>query len=169
MPTSNVSRQIHPYIESGYIETGTQVEQPDWLFRQTIGLERLPWIPRFIPERPSRASFVPSMDKKTERKRIPLLSLSGAIGFALAMIVLVALESLQATEPSIAARKTRVVAVMCCTLFAAWSSIVSLITAWCPIILGGDRRPWLWVAPLLLGWVVFVYWFDLASLLPPRP
>jgi hypothetical protein len=103
------------------------------------------------------------------KKPLPYVSLCGAIGFAVSVITLTILELLHASEASVSDQQTRVLYVMFCLLVACWSSIVSLITAWCPIILGGDRRPWLWVVPLILGWMVFVQWFDWASLVPHRP
>jgi hypothetical protein len=101
-----------------------------------------------------------------EYKSIPYLSLSGAVGFAVSLIALALLEMVRPTEPSITVQQTRVVNVMLCVLLAGWSSIISLITAWCPVILGGDRRPLIWVVPLVLGWIVFVQLFDWTSLLP---
>jgi hypothetical protein len=106
---------------------------------------------------------------ENDRKPIPYLSLCGALGFALSMIAFAILELTQVAEPNLASQRTRVLYVMLCVLLAAWSSIVSLITAWCPIILGGDRRPWFWVLPLLLGWTIFFQVFDWRSLLPHGP
>jgi hypothetical protein len=105
-------------------------------------------------------------NNKTDNKPFPYLSLCGAIGFAVSVIVLTILEMVHTPESSMAAQQTRVLSVMLCVLLASWSSIVSLITAWCPIILGGDRRPLFWVVPLILGWFVFVELFDWTSLVP---
>ena len=102
-------------------------------------------------------------------KPIPYLSLCGAIGFAVSLIALMILEMAHTSESSMAAQRTRLLTVMICMLLASWSSVVSLVTAWCPVILAGDRRPLLWVVPLLLGWIVFVQLFDWTSLLPHSP
>jgi hypothetical protein len=103
---------------------------------------------------------------KTGNKPFPYLSLYGAIGCAVSVIALTILGLGRTPASSMAAQQTRIVSAMICMLLASWSSIVSLITAWCPIILGGDRRPWYWVVPLILGWIVFAEWFDWTSLVP---
>ena len=105
-------------------------------------------------------------NNKTGKKPFPYVSLCGAIGFAVSMIALAILEMVYAPESSTVARQARVLSVMICMLLALWSSIVSLITAWCPIILGSDRRPLFWVVPLILGWILFVELFDWTSLIP---
>ena len=107
--------------------------------------------------------------EKTGNKPIPYLSLCGAIGFAVSVIALTILEIVNTQESSIAAQNAHLLKVMLCMLLASWSSIVSLVTAWCPIILGGDRRPLFWVVPLILGWIVFVQLYDWPSLVPNRP
>ena len=108
-------------------------------------------------------------NKKTGNKHFPYLSLCGAIGFTVSVIALIILEMAHTPDSSVAVRQTRVLNVMVCVLLASWWSIVSLITAWCPVILGGDRRPLFWVIPLILGWLVFVQWFDWTSLVPHGP
>ena len=102
-------------------------------------------------------------------KPIPYISLCGAIGFLVSVTALTILETMHTPESPIAAQQARLLNVMLCVLFAFWSSIVSLITAWCPIILAGDRRPLLWVVPLLLAWIFFVQIFDWKSLVPQSP
>jgi len=115
------------------------------------------------------ASLSPMDHNKFGNRSIPYLSLCGAIGFSVSVLALTILEMAQTPDSSVAVRKTRVLNVMVCVLLASWSSIVSLITAWCPVILGGDRRPLFWVIPLILGWFVFVQWFDWTSLVPHGP
>jgi hypothetical protein len=115
------------------------------------------------------ASLSPMDNNKTRNKSIPYLSLCGAIGFAVSVIALTILEMMYTPEPSKEAQQAHVLHVMICVLLASWSSIVSLITAWCPVILGGDRRPLYWVVPLVLGWIVFVQLFDWTSLVPHGP
>ena len=104
------------------------------------------------------------MVNKKCHKPIPYLSLSGAVGFALSLIALTFFEMTHISEPHTAADSARVVKVMVCVLLASLSSIVSIITALCPLILGHDRRPLIWVVPLLLGWLLFLQLFDWRSL-----
>jgi len=104
------------------------------------------------------------VNNKTGRKPFPYLSLGGAIGFVVSVIALMILEMVHTPGTSMAAQRTHVLGVMICVLMASWASIVSLITAWCPIILGGDRRPLFWVVPLILGWFAFVELSDWTSL-----
>jgi len=114
-------------------------------------------------------AFALMENKKTSNKPIPYLSLCGAIGFAVSIIALTILERVDSHESSIDAQQMRVLKVMVCMLLASWSSIVSLVTAWCPIILGGDRRPLFWVIPLILGWIVFGQLYDWSWVVPNRP
>ena len=101
----------------------------------------------------------PSMVDRQNSKPFPHVSLFGAVGFALSLLVLVSLETLHTAPPH-----ERIVRVMLCILLASTSSIVSIGAALCPIILGGDRRPLRWVVPLLVGWMVFLQLFDWRSL-----
>lgn len=103
---------------------------------------------------------------KPAKRSFPYVSLFGAIGFAGSVIALAVLEILHSGDASVSAHKTRLLKLMIIALLASWSTIVSLVTAWCPIILGGDRRPWLWVVPLVLGWIALVQLFDWTSLVP---
>lgn len=107
---------------------------------------------------------LPVEDKKAAPKSFPYLSLGGAIGSGAFVIALLVLEQVYASGSFASTHRTRVLSAMVCLLLASWSSIVSLITAWCPIILGGDRRPLYWVVPLILGWLAFVEGFDWRSL-----
>ncbi len=104
------------------------------------------------------------MVNKNHHGPIPYVSLGGAVGFALSLIALTCFEMTPISEPHAAVDRARVVKVMVCVLFASLSSIVSIITALCPLILGHDRRPLIWVVPLLLGWLVFLQLFDWRSL-----
>ena len=106
---------------------------------------------------------------QTGNKPMPYFSLCGAIGFAASIIALIVREIVHTPESTMAAQRPRILNVMLCLLLASWSSIVSLVTAWCPVILAGDRRPLFWVVPLLFGWIVFVELFDWTSLAPQRP
>jgi hypothetical protein len=122
-----------------------------------------------LNSRPDDAWVSPMDNFKTSTKRFPYLSLYGTIGFGISVTALIILEMMQSPEPSKEVRQTRVLSVMLCMLCASWSSIISLVTAWCPVILGADRRPLYWVVPLVLAWIVFVQLFDWTSLVPPRP
>lgn len=96
----------------------------------------------------------------------PLLSLSGALVTAVAIIALGFIQAMPLASESMADRQTRVFYVMLGMLIAFLASSVSLVTAWCPIILGRDKRPWYWVAPLVVGWLAFVQVFDWRWILP---
>ena len=114
------------------------------------------------PRRATQAQFA----MKNGETPFPYLSMYGAIGFVASVLALAILE-LTLGRDSTASPKTRMAYVMICLLLAGWSSVVSLITAWCPIILGGDRRPWIWVIALIVGWIAFLTWFDIESLVLP--
>ncbi len=104
------------------------------------------------------------MLNRNRNKPIPYISLSGAVGFALSLMALTFVEMTHGSESYLVADSARAVKVMVCVLFASLSSIVSIITALCPLILGHDRRPLFWVVPLLLGWLLFLQLFDWRSL-----
>lgn len=107
-------------------------------------------------------------EESSSKKRFPMLSFLSAIGFAGSIVVLLVLEATLELDTT-ADQQSRVMYVMACLLSAGWSSIVSLITAWCPIILGRDRRPIAWVIPQVLAWLLFVQLYDWTSLVPDLP
>jgi uncharacterized membrane protein len=93
------------------------------------------------------------------------VSLGGALGFALALALLAALEAThQKADAMVAGDNERVVKVMLSVLLAAVMSIVSVVYAILPVS-KGNWRPLIWLAVVALGWITLVAVMDFRSLL----
>src|SRR6266446_3775843 len=93
------------------------------------------------------------------------VSLGGAIGFALAVALLVVLEAThQKADPLIAGDNERVGKVMLSVLLAVGTSIISVVYAILPVS-KGNWRPFIWLAVVAGGWVALAAIFDLRRLL----
>ena len=100
------------------------------------------------------------------RPPFPFFSCLAAIFGGMGLLALVLLEVLWSPVGT-AQQQVYLSAIVLGALIAGLGTMATLVTAWCPIILGGDRRPWIWVVPLVLAWFVFSVRYDWRSLLGP--
>ncbi len=83
-------------------------------------------------------------------------SLTGAVGFVLAVLLLAVLEATHTkADPITIGDNERVGKLMLCVVLAAATSIVSLVTGVYPLT-KGDWWPLAWLGPLVLGWALLL-------------
>lgn len=91
------------------------------------------------------------------------VSFWSAIGFAVAVVILIVIARFSPpTRWSTIDTGNYVGKVMLCVFAAAFSSIVSVICAVHPVM-QRDRRPLLWLFPLMMGWILLFVLFDWAG------